>query len=100
MINVNGEAVFQSSSSLFESSQVEVLSAEASDSHISWLVGQVLVAELARTLLHNSVVERLRLIELFSVLRSILISVLVLLVCNSKLRFADGLSLTSIGFLL
>lgn len=35
------------------------------------------MAELARTLLHNSVVERLRLIELFSVLRSILISVLV-----------------------
>ena len=33
------------------------------------------MAELPRALLHNSVVERLWLIELFSVLRSILISV-------------------------
>ena len=79
MIEVNGEAVFQSSSSLFESAQIEVLSTESSDSHVSWLIGQVLVTHLTRTLLDNSVVEWLWLVELFSVLSSILICVGVLL---------------------
>ena len=79
MIDVNREAVFQSSSSLFEFAVVEVLSAEAGDPHVSRLVSQVLVSHLARTLLHNSIVEWLRLVELFSVLSSILISVSVLL---------------------
>ena len=78
MINVNGEAVFQSSSSLLESLVIEVLSAEASDPHVSGLVGQVLVTHLAWALLHNSIVEWLWLVELFSVLSSILISVRVL----------------------
>ena len=81
MIDVNGEAVFQSSSSLLEFGVVKVLSAEASDPHVSRLVGQVLVTHLTRALLHNSVVERLRLVELFSVLSSILISVGVLFGC-------------------
>ena len=75
VVDVDREAVLKSSSGFFESLVVELLTAEASDSHITRLVGQVLVAELARALLHNSVVERLWLIELFSVLRSILISV-------------------------
>ena len=79
MINVNGEAVFQSSSSLFESAVIEVLSTEASDSHVSWLIGQVLVTHLTRTLLDNPIVEWLWLVELFSVLSSILVSVCVLL---------------------
>ena len=78
MINVNGEAVFQSSSSLLESLVVELLSAEASDPHVSGLVSQVLVTHLAWALLDNSIVEWLWLVELFSVLSSILISVRVL----------------------
>ena len=79
MINVNGEAVFQSSSSLFESAVVEVLSTEAGDPHVSRLVSQVIVTHLTRSLFDNPVVEWLRLVELFSVLSSILISVGVLL---------------------
>ena len=84
IIDVDREAVFISSSGFFESLVIELLAAEASDSHITRLVGQVLVAELARALLENSVVERLRLIELFSVLRSILISVRVSLGCPAR----------------
>ena len=89
MINVNGEAVFQSSSSLFESAQIEVLSTESSDSHVSWLIGQVLVTHLTRTLLDNPIVEWLRLVELFSVLSSILICVRVLL-CSPACAVPEG----------
>ena len=81
IVDVDRVAVFISSSGFFESLIVKLLAAEASDSHITGLIGQVLVAELARALLQNSIVERLRLIELFSVLRSILISVRVSLGC-------------------
>lgn len=79
VIDVNGEAVFNSSSGLFEFAQVKVLSAEAGDPHVSRLVSQVLVSHLTRTLLDNPIVEWLGLVELFSVLSSILISVGVLL---------------------
>lgn len=78
MIDVNGEAVFQSSSSLLKSAVVEVLSTEAGDPHVSRLVSQVLVTHLTRTLLDNPIVEWLGLVELFSVLSSILISVSIL----------------------
>ena len=78
MINVNGEAVFQSSSSLLKSLVVEFVAAKSSDPHVSRLVGQVLVTHLTWALLHNSIVEWLWLVELFSVLSSILISVRVL----------------------
>ena len=75
IINVNGEAVFNSSSSLLKFFVVKLMSAEAGDPHVSWLICQVLVSHLTRALLHNSIVEWLWLVELFSVLSSILISV-------------------------
>ena len=46
--------------------------------------GQVLVTELARTLSDDPVMERLRLIELLSVLRSILISVSIFFRCPAS----------------
>jgi len=75
VINVDREAIFKSSSSFFESLVVQFFAAEASHSHVARFVCQILVAQLAWALLQNSVVERLWLIELFSVLRSILIGV-------------------------
>ena len=77
-VDVEREAIFQSSACLLESAVVQLLAAEARDPHVSWLVGQVLVAHLARTLPHDSVVEWFWLVELFSVLSSILVSVRIL----------------------
>ena len=74
VINVNGETVFESSTSLLKSLVIQFFTAEACDSHVSWLISQVLVTELARALLNNSIVEWFWLIELFSVLGSVLIS--------------------------
>ena len=68
-----------SSAGLLEFLVVELVAAEAGDSHVSRLVCQVLVTQFTRTLSDDSVVEGLRLVELFSVLSSILISVGVLL---------------------
>lgn len=78
MININGEAIFQSFSVLLKFAVIKVLSTETGNPHISRLVSQVLVTHLTRALLDNPIVERLRLVELFSVLSSILISVGVL----------------------
>ena len=64
-----------SSAGLLEFLVVKFLSTEASDSHVSWLVSQVLVTQFTRTLSDNSIVEWFWLVELFSVLSSILISV-------------------------
>ena len=59
----------------FEQLKVQLLASKSSDSHVSWLVGEVLVGNLARALLGISLVERLRLVELLAVLGSVLISV-------------------------
>ena len=75
LVNVDREAVFESSSRLLESREVEVPAAEASDSHVSRLVRQVLVAQFARALPSNSIVEWFWLVELLSVLSSVLIGV-------------------------
>ena len=75
MVDINGESILHSSSSLLESLIIQLISTKSSDTHVSWLIGQVLVTELARTLSDDPVMERLWLIELLSVLRSILISV-------------------------
>ena len=75
VVDVNSEAVLHSSAGLLESLVVQLRSAEASDSHISRLIRQVLVAQFSWALSHDSIVERFWLIELLSVLRSILISV-------------------------
>lgn len=64
-----------SSAGLLEFLVVELVAAEAGDSHVSGLVCQVLVTQFTRTLSDDSVVEGLRLVELFSVLSSILVSV-------------------------
>jgi len=74
-VDVDGEAILMSSARLLEFLVVEFLAAEAGHSHVSWLVRQVLVTQFTRTLPHNSIVEWFRLVELFSVLSSILISV-------------------------
>ena len=81
MININGETVLVSSSSLLKFLVIQLITSETSDPHVSWLISQVLVSQLARTLPNNSVVEWFRLVELFSVLSSILISVSVGLGC-------------------
>ena len=60
---------------LLELSQVELIAAEASHPHISRLIGDSLVGNSARALLDVSLVERLGLIELLSILRSVLIRV-------------------------
>jgi len=39
MINVNGISILKSSSTFFESLQIKLVASEASDSHISGLVG-------------------------------------------------------------
>ena len=75
IVNVDREAILVSSASLLEFLIVKLLSAEAGDPHVSRLVRQVLVTQFTRTLSDDSVVERFWLIELFSVLSSILISV-------------------------
>lgn len=79
MININGETVLDSSTSLLKFLVIQLVTSESGDTHISRLIRQVLVAQFTRTLPHNSVVEWFWLVELFSVLRSILISVSVLL---------------------
>ena len=79
MVNVDWESIFNSSSCLLEFHVVEIFSSETSNSHISGLVGQVLMTNFSRTLSNNSIVEWFRLVELFSILSSILISVGVLL---------------------
>ena len=79
MVNVDRETILHSSASLLESLVVELFSAETGDSHVSRLISQVLVTQFARTLPDDSIVEWFWLIELFSVLSSILISVCVLL---------------------
>ena len=81
MVDINGESILHSSSSLLESLIIQLISTKSSDTHVSWLVGQVLVTELARTLSDDPVMERLWLIELLSVLRSILISVSIFFRC-------------------
>ena len=75
MVDIDGETVFVSSTCFLEPLIVEFFTTKASDSHVSWLISQVLVTQLSWALLNNSIVERLRLIELFSILGSILISV-------------------------
>ena len=75
VVDINWEAIFVSSSSLFKSLVIQFFSTKTGHSHVTRLVGQVLVAQFAWTLLQNSIVEWLWLIELFSVLRSILIGV-------------------------
>lgn len=79
MVNINGETVLDSSTSLLKFLVIQLVTSESGDTHISRLIRQVLVAQFTRTLPHNSVVEWFWLVELFSVLRSILISVSVLL---------------------
>lgn len=74
-IDVNWETILESSSCLFKSLVVKLLAAEAGDPHVSWLVCEVLVSQFTGTLLHNSIVERFGLIELFPILGSVLISV-------------------------
>jgi hypothetical protein len=79
VVNINGETVLDSSTSLLKFLVIQLVTSESGDTHISRLIRQVLVAQFTRTLPHNSVVEWFWLVELFSVLRSILISVSVLL---------------------
>ena len=79
MIKINGETVLHSSTSLLKFLVIQFFTSESGDTHISRLIRQVLVAQFTRTLPHNSVVEWFWLVELFSVLRSILISVSVFL---------------------
>ena len=74
-IDVDRETVFVSSAGLLKPLVIDILATETSDSHVSWLVGQVLVTQLSWTLLNNSIVERFGLVELFSILSSVLISV-------------------------
>ena len=74
-IDVDWETVFVSSAGLLKPLVIDILATETSDSHVSWLVGQVLVTQLSWTLLNNSIVERFGLVELFSILSSVLISV-------------------------
>ena len=69
----------EASAVLFEHSVVELLAAEASHSHICWFISDGLLRDLAWTLLGVSLVERLGLIELLPVLRSVLIGVEILL---------------------
>lgn len=64
-----------SSTGLLEFLVVQFLASEPGHSHVSRLIRQILMAKFAWALLHNSVVERFWLIELFSVLRSVLIGV-------------------------
>lgn len=64
---------------LFELSQVKRIAAEASHSHVSRLVRDLSRGNLARALLDISLVERLGLIELLSILRSVLIGMHVFL---------------------
>ena len=84
MVDINGESILHSSSSLLESLIIQLISTKSSDTHVSWLIGQVLVTELARTLSDDPVMERLWLIELLSVLRSILISVSIFFRCPAS----------------
>jgi hypothetical protein len=74
-VNIDSEAILVSSSGLLEFLVVEGVSAEAGDSHVSGLISQVLVTQFTRTLSNDSVVEWLRLVELLSVLSSVLVSV-------------------------
>ena len=84
MVDINGESILHSSSSFLESLIIQFFSSKPSDTHVSWLIGQVLVTQLARTLSDDPVMERLRLIELLSVLRSILISVSIFFRCPAS----------------
>jgi len=79
VVDVDGESILTSSSCFLESLVVNFLATEACNSHVSWLIGQVLVTDFSRALSHNSIVEWFWLIELLSVLSSILIGVSVLL---------------------
>ena len=75
VVDVDSETILVSSASFLKLLVVELLSAEAGHSHVSRLVRQILVTQLARTLSHDSIVEWFWLIELFSVLSSILVGV-------------------------
>ena len=79
MINVDCESVLVSSTCFLEFLVVELITSEAGDSHVSWFVSQVLMTQFSWTLSNNSVMEWFRLIELFSILSSVLISVSVFL---------------------
>ena len=68
-----------SSASLLEFLVVKLIASEAGDSHVSWLVSKILMTQFSWTLSNNSVVEWFRLIELFSILSSVLIGVSVFL---------------------
>lgn len=60
---------------LLELLQVQRVAAEAGRSHVSWLVSHRLLGNSAGTLLDVSLVEGLRLVELLSILSSVLIRV-------------------------
>jgi len=79
VVDVDGESILASSSSFLESLVVDLIATEASNSHVSWLISQVLVTDFSRALSDDSIVEWFWLIELLSVLSSILIGVSVLL---------------------
>ena len=81
VVNVNGKAVFEPSAGLLEPAEVEVLAPEASDPHVPWLVCQVLVSQLAWALSNDAVVEWLGLVELLSVLGSLLVGVSIFFSC-------------------
>lgn len=79
VVDVDGESILASSSSFLESLVVDLIATEASNSHVSWLISQVLVTDFSRALSDDSIVEWFWLIELLSVLSSILIGVSVFL---------------------
>ena len=81
MVNIDWISILISSTSLFESLIIKSRTSISCDSHISWLVSEILMTEFSGTLFHIPLMERLWLIELFSVLSSILISVSILLCC-------------------
>jgi len=81
MVNIDWISILISSTSLFESLIIKFRTSISCDSHISWLVSEILMTEFSGTLFHIPLMERLWLIELFSVLSSILISVSILLCC-------------------
>ena len=75
VIDVDREAILKSSTGLLESLVINLVSTKASHSHVSWLISKILVTQFSWALLNNSVVEWFWLIELFSVLGSVLICV-------------------------
>lgn len=69
----------ESSAVLLKHLMIQLLASKACDGDICWFISNSLLSDLAWTLFRVSLVERLGLIELLSVLSSILVSVEVLL---------------------